>query len=186
MREELESFYREKDPARRREMIRDLVSSAGQDAADIRLAARLFELRYGRNGSTEADYFVRHMLTLMSISRAPSIFTGHQKRQTEKVIKDLGITETEEQIASGVIAREEAEEILYREFLSAADLYFSTCTEESYHRLFGMAASSENTRAASMKQDAADMGSAVADRFHLEEPLRVWCRAVEDAALARM
>ena len=182
MRAELREFYREKDPVRRREIIGALAETDGGENADVRLAGRLFTLRYGTDDRTDIDYFIRSMLTLMSISRAPSFFTGHQKRQVEKIVCELGITEAEELIAAGKLTRDEAEEILYAEFQSAAKTYVDTCSDGEYHRLLGLAAATESSRKTAMQKDIADMGRAVAERFHMEEPLRVWCRALEDTA----
>lgn len=182
MRAELEEFYREKDPVKRREMLGALMKEDDGQNADVRLAGRLFALRYGTDDNTDIDYFIRSMLTLMSISRAPSFFTGHQKRQVEKIIRELGITEAEERIAAGELTRDEAEEILYAEFQSAAATYVDTCSDGEYHRLLGLAAATDNGRKTAMQKDIADMGRTIADRFHMEEPLRVWCQALEDAA----
>ena len=169
-------YYRELEPARRRELLDALCASEPDDGANA-FRRRLFDARYapvkGKGGV--ADRFLYHSMSFMQHSQNARLFKGHVARQVKSALKEMLVDEA-------AVLGEAGERALYWELWNTAMRFFDCCDSPAYNRqLFGLIPSGDESRRSRICRDVWRMTRGIARYTGLETQLEPWCRAVLDA-----
>lgn len=168
-------FYRELEPAKRREMFDELQMTEPDDGAN-EYRKRLLEARYTdpKEPEREVDHFLWQCLNLPYLYKSAKLMSFGSKKEVKKVLDALCAGEAKEYGESG-------EKAFYWEMRNAAGRYFSTCGGRNYRRkFFGLLSASEEEQVLQTCKDAWEMSCGIARRVGLEDEMKVFCQAVRD------
>ena len=176
---EFADYYRETEPARRKEMLAQLCESLPEDGAG-EYRKQLLTARHtdpARPGH-EVDRMLFMCVSFIQMYKSARLFAKGTRKDVLTAMKEMGFERARDFGEAG-------EEALYQEIRNAAARYFKTCESASYNRrLFGLAASGEENRKNRMCRDAWQMSEGLATRTGLTEEMKIWNRGVLDAFAA--
>lgn len=176
---EWREYYRELEPARRREMLERLCSSEPDDGANA-YRRQLFEARHAdaRSPGREVDRMLFQCVSFMQLCQSARLFKSGARKDVLRSLRELRFDLAGQYGEAG-------ERALYWEIRNTAARYLSTCESPGYNRgLFGLAPSRDTGRQERVARDIWQMSAGLAQRTGLTEELALWNRAVLDAYFA--
>ncbi|MFA6847630.1 MAG: DUF6553 family protein [Lachnospiraceae bacterium] len=171
----LNMYYREIDPGKRKQLLDELCMTEEDDGAN-EYRRHLYELRHvdRKDPAHEVDLFLWNCINLPFIYKSKTLFMSGPIKEVRKIMKDMGAAESSEYGDAG-------EKAFYWEMRNTMKRYLSTCDDKNYRRkLFGLMSASDEDRIVQTCKDAWEMSYGIAGRLHLEDEMKVFCKAVED------
>ncbi|MGI5889000.1 MAG: DUF6553 family protein [Oscillospiraceae bacterium] len=169
----LRAYYEEIEPDRRKSIFETLDPS-GDPAYEYRKA--LLEARYEfpeKRGGIPKDNFLWICLSALDKYRDSRLVRRTVKEMTS-IWEKYGLDKAGDYGTAGKAA-------LYWELRNTVRRYISTCSDGSYGRmLFGLVKATDEHRNARIAEDIYQMGRGFAQKYGLEDMMRVYLDAVDD------
>ena len=177
-----DSYYNEREPALRRQML-DLAREKGLSPEEDRIREELFSLRYPEYGKSRQentkDSYINAYLTFLFIANSLDKMFSFKKakvRQAKDELRAMGIAKMAEKGRIG-------EDILFLEIKHMATLYYYLCREDKQYGavLFGFGNIGEDSVAAKAGQEAYKVAYLVPEQLGMKEECALWTRAITEA-----
>ena len=173
-----DAYYAETDPELRKQLLEDGCEAAPDEKLNA-LRRELWNFRYTdpKDSKHRVDRLLWQCVNFVCIYRmsAPPFLRKGGERDVKKALAEMGLELAE---AYGEAGRAE----LYREYRNATQRYLSISYNDKYYRkkYFGILSMKNEECKGKMAEDIWKLSIGVIERFHLQNQLELFSRAVRD------
>ena len=171
----VESYEKELDPKKRREILDAAIEAEGLTPAN-ELRRKLLEARYDTVKGQHVDRFIRGWMEMQFIKGSRTLFGKRgAEKEKERLREDLGLVLAEPY-------GEEGRQVLYEEFCNGARLFLKLCREDrSYSSLlFGLGRMKESSLTSKLARTFYTAAVEAPQRIGMAEELQEFRRALVD------